>query len=115
MKETGDYRMCAAHDLAPIVEKAFGIHPKDLTKNKGFGRLVDAGGLGALDKRDVWRGLGRRLCALVSVAVMGLPGYVLKVGLIYFLSAQSGGSCNQVFGTIAAYQIWGAVFSSSGV
>ncbi|EFQ94047.1 hypothetical protein CFE70_000324 [Pyrenophora teres f. teres 0-1] len=60
MRETADYRVCAAHDIAPIVEKAFRVHPKDLAKNKGFMKLVNAGGLDALDKGGVWKGLGKR-------------------------------------------------------
>lgn len=32
--ESGDYRVCAAHDLAPIFEKALDIKPKDLIKDK---------------------------------------------------------------------------------
>jgi hypothetical protein len=27
IKETADYRVCAAHDIAPIVEKVFGVRP----------------------------------------------------------------------------------------
>lgn len=27
--ESGDHRVCAAHDIAPILEKALGIKPKD--------------------------------------------------------------------------------------
>jgi hypothetical protein len=60
MKETADYRVCAAHDLAPIIEKAFRIHPRDLAKNKGFRKLLDTRGLSALDEGGVWKGLGRR-------------------------------------------------------
>ncbi|KAF2249606.1 hypothetical protein BU26DRAFT_530323 [Trematosphaeria pertusa] len=59
-KETADYRVCAAHDLAPIVEKAFRIHPKDLAKNKGFVKLLNKRGLGALSEGGVWKGLGKR-------------------------------------------------------
>jgi predicted AAA+ superfamily ATPase len=60
MKEMADYRVCAAHDIAPIVERAFGVRPGDLKKNKGFVKLVDKGGLGALDDGAVWRGIGKR-------------------------------------------------------
>ena len=34
--ESGDYRVCAAHDVAPILEKAFGIKPKDLERDQTF-------------------------------------------------------------------------------
>lgn len=39
--ESADYRFCAAHDLAPIFEKAFGIKPKDLQTNPEFLALLD--------------------------------------------------------------------------
>lgn len=38
--ESQDFRVCAAHDLAPIFEKAFGIHAKDIDKNSKFMTLV---------------------------------------------------------------------------
>jgi hypothetical protein len=60
MEETGDYRVCAAHDLAPIFERAFRVSPGDLAKNKGFRSLVTKGGLEALDQGEVWKGLGKR-------------------------------------------------------
>ena len=51
--ESADYRVCAAHDLAPIWEQAFAIKPKDLAKNKEFAALLDKKGLaGAID----WKG-----------------------------------------------------------
>jgi hypothetical protein len=50
MEETADYRVCAAHDLAPIFEKVFRVHPKDLAKNKGFIKVLNKGALGALDE-----------------------------------------------------------------
>jgi hypothetical protein len=60
MKETADYRVCAAHDIAPIVEKVFGVRPGDLKKNKMLVKLVDKGGLSALDDGAVWKGIGKR-------------------------------------------------------
>ncbi|KAL8657426.1 MAG: hypothetical protein Q9226_001919 [Calogaya cf. arnoldii] len=42
---TGDHRVCPAHDLAPIFEKAFGIKAKDLVKDKKFVKAVTANGL----------------------------------------------------------------------
>lgn len=50
MEETGDYRVCAAHDLGPIFERALGVNPTDLAKNKTFVKLVNKKGLEALDK-----------------------------------------------------------------
>ncbi|KAF2125240.1 hypothetical protein P153DRAFT_369942 [Dothidotthia symphoricarpi CBS 119687] len=60
IKETGDWRICAAHDLAPIFERAFRVNTKDLSKNKVFSKMVQKGGLGALDNGGVWKGIGRR-------------------------------------------------------
>ncbi|KAL8925832.1 MAG: hypothetical protein Q9208_003329 [Pyrenodesmia sp. 3 TL-2023] len=42
---TGDYRVCAAHDLAPVFEQAFGVRPKDLQKDKKFVKSLTADGL----------------------------------------------------------------------
>jgi hypothetical protein len=60
MEETGDYRVCAAHDLAPLFERAFRINAKDLVMNKSFMTLARKGGLYALDQGGVWKGLGKR-------------------------------------------------------
>lgn len=35
-EESGEFRVCAAHDLAPILEKALGIDPKALAKDREF-------------------------------------------------------------------------------
>jgi hypothetical protein len=43
--ESGDYRVCAAHDLAPIFEKAFDIKPKELAKNQEFLDHMEKSGL----------------------------------------------------------------------
>ncbi|KAF2689018.1 hypothetical protein K458DRAFT_261900, partial [Lentithecium fluviatile CBS 122367] len=50
MEETGDYRVCAAHDLAPIFEQAFRVNGRDLGMNKEFFEIGGEGALGALDK-----------------------------------------------------------------
>lgn len=42
---SSDYRVCAAHDLAPVFEKAFEANPKDLARNQKFVELVDTHGL----------------------------------------------------------------------
>lgn len=52
--ESGDYRVCAAHDLAPIFERAFGITTKDLGKDKVFLRLLSKIGLELSDSRE-WK------------------------------------------------------------
>lgn len=60
MKAMNDYRVCAAHDLAPIFERAVRVSANDLAKNKQFTRLVHKRGLEALDDGTVWKGMGRR-------------------------------------------------------
>jgi hypothetical protein len=57
--ESGDYRVCAAHDLAPIFETAFAIKPKDLAKDSGFLSLLDKSGL-KLKNGESWTGLSKR-------------------------------------------------------
>ena len=49
--ESGDFRVCAAHDVAPILEKAIGIRPKDLERNQAFLDTMSAHGL-KLDPAD---------------------------------------------------------------
>ncbi|KAI9809230.1 MAG: hypothetical protein M1825_002521 [Sarcosagium campestre] len=48
--DSGDFRVCAAHDLAPIWEAAFNIHFKKLCKDQKFKRLVDSRGLRGVDE-----------------------------------------------------------------
>lgn len=43
--ESQDFRVCAAHDLAPIFEKAFRIKPKELHKDKEFVKKLSTDGL----------------------------------------------------------------------
>jgi hypothetical protein len=43
--ERVDFRVCAAHDLAPVLAKAFGINEKLLIRHKAFIKLVDKFGL----------------------------------------------------------------------
>ena len=54
--ESGDYRVCAAHDLAPIFETAFNIRPKDLAKDDTFLSLLENSGL-KLKNEENWLGL----------------------------------------------------------
>ncbi|RJE25219.1 hypothetical protein PHISCL_02432 [Aspergillus sclerotialis] len=42
---SGDFCVCAAHDLAPILGRALGINLKQLTKDKSFLNLLDTKGL----------------------------------------------------------------------
>lgn len=43
--ESSDYRVCAAHDLAPVFEKAFEANSKELARNQRFVDLVETHGL----------------------------------------------------------------------
>ncbi|KAK2745727.1 hypothetical protein FQN55_006047 [Onygenales sp. PD_40] len=55
--ESGDFRVCAAHDLAPVFEKAFNINPKKLAKDSRFITLMATNGLTLRDGEE-WSGLG---------------------------------------------------------
>lgn len=57
--ESGDYRVCAAHDLAPIFEKAFDIKPKDLARNVEFLAVMEKSGL-KLNDDDEWKGSSKK-------------------------------------------------------
>jgi hypothetical protein len=57
--ESGDYRVCAAHDLAPIFETAFNIKPKDLAKDNVFLSLLENSGL-KLKNGENWLGLSKK-------------------------------------------------------
>jgi hypothetical protein len=54
--ESQDFRVCAAHDLAPIFEKAFDINPKTLSKDKDFLATLRRSGL-VLKEDESWQGL----------------------------------------------------------
>lgn len=51
---SGDFRVCAAHDMAPIFEKAFGIDQKRLANDLQFIRILEANGLELGDQK--WTG-----------------------------------------------------------
>ncbi|RDL32545.1 Uncharacterized protein BP5553_09001 [Venustampulla echinocandica] len=57
--ESGDFRVCAAHDLAPIFEKVFDIKSKDLAKNEEFLTILGRSGLDLKDG-DGWKGLPKK-------------------------------------------------------
>ena len=57
--KNGDYRVCAAQDLAPIFETAFNIKPKDLAKDDAFLSLLGNSGL-KLKNGENWLGLSKR-------------------------------------------------------
>ncbi|KAF2788292.1 hypothetical protein K505DRAFT_329031 [Melanomma pulvis-pyrius CBS 109.77] len=58
-KSKYDYRVCAAHDVAPLFEKAFGVKEGDLKRNEEFVKLVRKRGLD-LGKGEVWLGMGSK-------------------------------------------------------
>jgi hypothetical protein len=57
--ESGDFRVCAAHDLAPILEKAFDIRAKDLQTDTEFLTILDRSQL-KLKDTDNWKGLQKK-------------------------------------------------------
>ncbi|PGG99541.1 hypothetical protein GX51_06281 [Blastomyces parvus] len=58
--ESGDFRVCAAHDLAPIFEKGFSINPKKLAKDSQFMNLAASRGLKPSPDGTEWSGLSER-------------------------------------------------------
>jgi hypothetical protein len=57
--EGGDYRVYAAHDVAPILEKVFGAEEKDVMRDKEFVELVEEWGL-QLGEGVVWKGMQKK-------------------------------------------------------
>jgi hypothetical protein len=55
-KETGDCRVCAAHDLAPVFERVFQINPKELASSPEFLAVLESAGLELEDGQN-WEGL----------------------------------------------------------
>ncbi|KAJ6257707.1 ATP-dependent helicase NAM7 [Drechslerella dactyloides] len=56
--QVSDFRVCAAHDLAPLFERAFGIKPKQMNSSS-FRKLVDSSGLELPDGTS-FKGFGKR-------------------------------------------------------
>ena len=54
-----DYRVCAAHDLVPILEKAFDIKIKDLQRDTEFLTILDRSHLELKDS-DHWKRLSKK-------------------------------------------------------
>ncbi|RHZ48597.1 hypothetical protein CDV55_101413 [Aspergillus turcosus] len=59
--DSGDFRVCAAHDLAPILAATLGTNLKQLDKDKRFLLLINARGLDLGD--DKWEGLAAKSLA----------------------------------------------------
>ena len=58
--ESGDYRVCAAHDVAPILEKALGIKLKALEGDQVFLDIMAENGL-HLKPGEQWAGICKQL------------------------------------------------------
>jgi len=56
--DSGDFRVCAAHDLAPILAATLGTNLKQLDKDKRFLLLINSRGLDLGD--DKWEGLAAK-------------------------------------------------------
>jgi hypothetical protein len=54
--QSSDFRVCAAHDLAPIFEKALDIKPKELERDCDFLALAEQFGLD-LGEAQSWSGV----------------------------------------------------------
>ncbi|KAE8148865.1 hypothetical protein BDV25DRAFT_10298 [Aspergillus avenaceus] len=59
--ESGDFRVCAAHDLAPLMGRALGIDLKQMKMDKQFAKLVEENGIN-LNGRT-WGGLKKKTFA----------------------------------------------------
>ena len=57
--ESADYRVCAAHDIAPILERALNIKPKDLERNQAFVDTMLEHGL-HLEPGTQWTGFDKQ-------------------------------------------------------
>ena len=57
--ESDDDRVCAAHDVVPILEKALGIEPKDLERDQAFLDTMATNGL-HLKPGEQWVGIGKQ-------------------------------------------------------
>jgi hypothetical protein len=57
--ESGDFRVCAAHDVAPILEKVLGIKEKDLMRDKKLVKIMENYGL-ELGEGVEWHGLEKK-------------------------------------------------------
>lgn len=56
---TGDHRVCAGHDIAPLLEKILEIRPKDVQNNKAFQKQLRKNGL-QLPNDQTFEGPGGR-------------------------------------------------------
>ncbi|GIJ91236.1 hypothetical protein Asppvi_010201 [Aspergillus pseudoviridinutans] len=56
--DSGDFRVCAAHDLAPILAAALGTNLRQLDRDKRFALLISSRGLDLGDEK--WEGLAAK-------------------------------------------------------
>jgi hypothetical protein len=59
--ESGDFRVCAAHDLAPVFEKSFGVKEKELARNERFKEVMGRCGLKLRECEDEQREEGGKV------------------------------------------------------
>jgi hypothetical protein len=50
--KSGDFKVCAAHDLAPVFERAFGVKEKELGRNERFKEVLGRCGLKLREGED---------------------------------------------------------------
>ncbi|GLA12835.1 hypothetical protein AnigIFM62618_009350 [Aspergillus niger] len=56
--KSGDFRVCAAHDLAPLMASVLGIDLKQMEKDKEFAGMVELKGLHL--RGEIWGGLKKK-------------------------------------------------------
>lgn len=56
--QSGDFRVCAAHDLAPFIASALDIDLKLMEKDKDFAKVVEEKGLNL--RGEIWGGLKKK-------------------------------------------------------
>ena len=56
--KSGDFRVCAAHDLAPLMASVLGIDLKQMEKDKEFAGMVELKGLNL--RGEIWGGLKKK-------------------------------------------------------
>ncbi|KAI3002248.1 hypothetical protein CBS147346_6082 [Aspergillus niger] len=56
--QSDDFRVCAAHDLAPLMASALGIDLKQMEKDNDFARMVELKGLNL--RGEIWSGLKKK-------------------------------------------------------
>ena len=107
--ESEDFRVCAAHDLAPIFEKAF--EPKDLAKDERFLEILDRSGLKLKDD-DQWVGLGKqsfspkkkgnrhRMRLAVLLLILGSKTKAALTAILFSMASKHTPYCSRTIGLV---------------